>query len=158
MLKPGESKQFNFSFKSAKVGMFNEEWELLTEPKLQQPLSLVCLNGIATQDDLKQQRRNEFWQQFSQDYPEEQQPSIDELEGFVRNQPETKPDLSDAAILSQVFEDRNRHLGLYYTKQVLDTFYDIVDDCSYVLEREGQAFEAEWDVRTESLQKMINCI
>lgn len=158
MLKPGESKQFNFSFKSAKVGMFNEEWELLTEPKLQQPLSLVCLNGIATQDDLKQQRRSEFWQQFSQDYPEEQQPSIDELEGFVRNQPETKPDLSDPVILSQVFEDRNKHLGLYYTKQVLDTFYDIVDDCCFVLEREGQAFESEWDVRTESLQKMINCI
>jgi len=65
--------------------MFNEEWELLTEPKLCNPLSLVCLNGIATQDDLKQQKREAFWQQFSQDYPEEEQPTIDELEGFVRN-------------------------------------------------------------------------
>jgi hypothetical protein len=48
MLKPGESKQFTFSFKSAKVGMFNEEWELLTEPVLKTAISLVSLSGIAT--------------------------------------------------------------------------------------------------------------
>jgi hypothetical protein len=51
MLKPGESKSFTFSFKSEKVGMFNEEWELLTEPILLNPLSLVSLSGIATQED-----------------------------------------------------------------------------------------------------------
>ena len=76
----------------------------------------------------------------------------------MRNQPEVKPDLTDPLILCQVFEERNKHLGLYYTKQVLDTFYDIVDDCCFVLEHEGQSFESEWDVRTESLQKMIACI
>lgn len=68
MLKPGESKSFTFSFKSAKVGMFNEEWELLTEPLLQTPLSLVSLSGIATQEDLKSKKRDEFWTGFSQDY------------------------------------------------------------------------------------------
>ena len=51
MLKPGESKSFTFSFKSAKVGMFTEEWELLTDPLLTQPLNVVTLTGIATQED-----------------------------------------------------------------------------------------------------------
>ncbi len=51
LLKPGESKMFTFSFKSDTVGMFNEEWELLTEPMLQNPISLICLSGIATQED-----------------------------------------------------------------------------------------------------------
>jgi hypothetical protein len=58
MLKPGESKSFTFSFKSSKVGMFNEEWELMTEPLLQSPLSLVSLCGIATQEDLLKSKRD----------------------------------------------------------------------------------------------------
>jgi hypothetical protein len=37
--------------------MFNEEWELLTEPLLKQALPTVSLCGIATkEDDLKMNR------------------------------------------------------------------------------------------------------
>lgn len=50
-LKPGEAKTFIFSFRSEKPGMFNEEWELLTEPQLLEPAPLVYLSGMATQDD-----------------------------------------------------------------------------------------------------------
>jgi len=85
MLKPGESKSFTFSFKSSKVGMFNEEWELLTEPLLKTPLTLVSCSGIATQDDQKKAKRDDFWTTFSPDYKPEQQVSIDALEGHVRN-------------------------------------------------------------------------
>jgi hypothetical protein len=31
--------------------MFNEEWELLTEPLLMNPLSSVSLSGIACEED-----------------------------------------------------------------------------------------------------------
>mmetsp|Transcript_29997 Transcript_29997/g.40607 ORF Transcript_29997/g.40607 Transcript_29997/m.40607 type:complete len:106 (-) Transcript_29997:2499-2816(-) len=51
ILKPGESKTFTFSFKSDKAGMFNEEWALLTEPNLLNPLPLISLSGIALSDD-----------------------------------------------------------------------------------------------------------
>ncbi len=51
ILKPGEQKAFNFSFKSEKTGMFNEEWELLTEPLLLNPLNNVALSGIALEED-----------------------------------------------------------------------------------------------------------
>jgi hypothetical protein len=58
LLKPGEARAFTFSFKSFTVGMFNEEWELLTEPMLQTPISLVCLSGIATQEDQLKSKRD----------------------------------------------------------------------------------------------------
>jgi len=50
-LKPDESKEFVFSFKSGKVGMFNEEWELMTEPLLLNALPVISLSGIATKED-----------------------------------------------------------------------------------------------------------
>lgn len=65
--------------------MFNEEWELLTEPLLMQPLKSVCLNGIATEEDQLACERTEFWKQFKQEYPSEKIVSIDELEGNVRS-------------------------------------------------------------------------
>jgi hypothetical protein len=48
ILKPGESKIFTFSFASEKVGMFNEEWELWTEPLLLKQLARLELCGIST--------------------------------------------------------------------------------------------------------------
>jgi hypothetical protein len=50
-LKPGESKTFTFSFSSEKVGMFNEEWELWTEPLLLQNLPILSLCGVSTEED-----------------------------------------------------------------------------------------------------------
>jgi hypothetical protein len=52
VLKPGEQKTFTFSFRSAETpGMYFEEWELLTDPKLLQGLPQVYLSGIATLND-----------------------------------------------------------------------------------------------------------
>lgn len=64
ILKPGESKTFTFSFRSAKVGMFNEEWELLTEPLLMNSLPMLSLTGISLQTDQYADKRDQFWQQF----------------------------------------------------------------------------------------------
>ena len=61
ILKPGESKTFIFSFRSKKVGMFNEEWELLTEPQLTNSLPVLSLSGIALQPDLYAEKRDMFW-------------------------------------------------------------------------------------------------
>ena len=50
-LKPNETKTFIFSFRSEKPGMYNEEWELLTEPQLLEPSPLLNLSGMATKAD-----------------------------------------------------------------------------------------------------------
>ena len=58
VLKPGESKTFTFSFRSAdKPGMFFEEWELITDPHMLQPLPVIYLSGIATLNDDERQRK-----------------------------------------------------------------------------------------------------
>ena len=59
-MKPGEQKTFIFSFRSTKPGMFNEEWELLTEPQLLETAPLLNLSGMATKNDDFIERRDEL--------------------------------------------------------------------------------------------------
>ena len=63
-LKPGEQKTFIFSFRSTKPGMFNEEWELLTEPQLLETAPLLNLSGMATKNDDFVERRDELNEAF----------------------------------------------------------------------------------------------
>ena len=42
--------------------MFNEEWELLTEPLLVNSLPMLSLTGIALQPDNYAVKRDTFWQ------------------------------------------------------------------------------------------------
>lgn len=48
--------------------MFNEEWELLTEPLLLTSLPQVCLSGIATQEDKYKKRREDFWKDYEEEF------------------------------------------------------------------------------------------
>lgn len=72
-MKPGESKTFTFTFRSANLpGMYFEEWELLTDPSLLQALPQIYLSGIATlNDDARQSmieaKRNEVNAEVEQD-------------------------------------------------------------------------------------------
>ena len=60
ILKPGESKTYIFSFRSEKPGMFNEEWELLTEPQLLETAPLLNLSGMATKADEYIEKRQQL--------------------------------------------------------------------------------------------------
>ena len=84
--------------------MFNEEWELLTEPLLLTPLNSVCLSGIACEDDSLAEKRKEFWKDFSQTYPNEPSPSISELEGGVRINKIETINFADSEAVGSVFE------------------------------------------------------
>ena len=84
--------------------MFNEEWELLTEPLLLSPLNCLQLSGIACEGDSLAQPREEFWKEFSQDYPNEPKPTINELEGYVRDKKVEKTDLADKVAVRTTFE------------------------------------------------------
>lgn len=53
-----------FSFKSEKVGIFNEEWELLTEPALLTHLPNLSLCGVGVAQDELSGKREEFWRDF----------------------------------------------------------------------------------------------
>lgn len=105
--------------------MFNEEWELLTEPLLLNSLNCLQLSGIACEGDSLAEKREEFWKNFSQDYPSESKPSVSELEGHVRDKIVQKIELTDHAAVRTKFEEKNKHLNLYYTKDIFETFLDI---------------------------------
>ena len=51
VMLPGEEKVFTFSFWSVKPGVFNEEWELITDPPLNDALPVVALSGDALEDE-----------------------------------------------------------------------------------------------------------
>lgn len=61
VLLPGESLDFPFYFKSRNPGIFSEMWVLATSPVLNKgrPL-LVTLKGVAYQEDLYRDRRDEI--------------------------------------------------------------------------------------------------
>jgi hypothetical protein len=48
--------------------MFFEEWELITEPSLLNPLPLINLSGMATQDDDKVFKRDLIEKEFDKAY------------------------------------------------------------------------------------------
>ena len=50
-----------------KPGMFNEEWELLTDPQLLEMAPLLNLSGMATQSDEYVEKRHELNGQFERE-------------------------------------------------------------------------------------------
>ena len=54
--------------------MFNEEWELLTEPELVEAPPLLTLSGMATKEDEFIEARNQLKQRFERDLLLTEQP------------------------------------------------------------------------------------
>jgi len=77
--------------------MFNEEWELLTEPLLLNALPQVCLSGIATQEDQYEKRRKDFWQAYDEEFAKRE--SVNEntttWSSNIKHPKVTEPDLND---------------------------------------------------------------
>lgn len=46
------------------------------------------------------------------------------------------PDLNDPMVFKQLFEDVNRHLNLFYTKETMENFNDIYDDICMLRKRQ----------------------
>jgi hypothetical protein len=87
-LKPGESKTFIFSFRSEKPGIFNEEWELLTEPQLLEAAQILNLSGMATKSDNYVEKRDKLNQQFEKELINQNSANIvEEIVGDVKTPP-----------------------------------------------------------------------
>ena len=63
--------------------MFNEEWELLTEPELVEAPPLLTLSGMATKEDEFIEARNQLKQRFEKDLLQTEQPEY--LSDFVED-------------------------------------------------------------------------
>ena len=97
--------------------MFNEEWELLTEPQLLEPAPILNLSGMATKADDYVDKRREINEIFEAELA--QQGSADIVEEIV-GEVKTPPTVPEAArlTLAKRFEQKNAYLGLKYTDSV----------------------------------------
>ena len=137
--------------------MFNEEWELLTEPLLLSSLPQVCLSGIATQEDQYKKRRADFWQAYEEEFAKRE--TVDEditsWSSNIKHPKVAEADLSDPLVFKKIFENMNRHLGLYHTHETMENFFDIFDDICLLAERSGKKI-SKWDCRVETIEKLIS--
>lgn len=157
-MKPGETKTFTFSFISDKVGMYNEEWELLTEPLLNNSLPMLSLSGIATQPDAYTEKRNRFWEDFTDNFVQrDAAQTVDELIDRVKTPPKAEPNRRDPEIFAKMFEESNQDLKLYYSADTMDGLYDLLSDIEILYNKQDLQIpeDFEWSTKVGELEKMI---
>ena len=159
-LKPGEAKTFIFSFRSEKPGMFNEEWELLTEPQLLEAAPVLNLSGMATQGDAYIEKRKTLNERFDEELvAAESADIVDDAVGEARTPPQ--PEASSSKLNSQKFEQVNEHLGLHYTKANCENFNMLYQLVVHRLQRQGsneaiEAFTGEVEYIEELITRVQN--
>lgn len=164
-LKPGESKPFIFSFRSEKPGMFNEEWELLTEPQLLEPAPILNLSGMAIKaDDYVEARRSLNDKFESQLARQASQDIVDEVIGDVRT-PANQTHMSVLIDNAKHFETVNEHLGLKHTERTYQAFTDLYDLVVARLNKQVAAADAppqaaieKFDGEVEYIEELITRI
>ena len=114
--------------------MFNEEWELLTEPQLIEMAPLLYISGMATKDDEFTEKRVDLNEQFDNELAALAQTSVDRSKE-VKTPPEKKERLQ----LSErdKFEKANEHLGLYYSDKIYKSIMKFYDEVVGHLLEEG---------------------
>lgn len=156
-MKPGESKTFIFSFRSeSKAGMYFEEWELLTEPQLLATLPQLNLSGIVIKRDqdgenrqgLLDRREGEVKDQLIQEILET------DLLAKIESPPPLPPNLRDPEVFKAIFEDKNKHLGLYYTPQTMNAIFELLEDISQRA-KDGEDYGSLWQGKIEEIDEFI---
>lgn len=116
-LKPGESRTFTFTFRSEKVGVFFEEWELVPDPHFAlNPLPLLCLSGTSkVEDELVEERailEKQFIEKSKQHAVSE---AMEDMIAEVRTQESETPDARNPAHFRRLFEENNAIGGYYWS-------------------------------------------
>ena len=160
-LKPGDKKKFIFSFKSDKVGMFNEEWELLTEPAVSQ-LPCLSLSGMGVADDELVQKREDFWRNFDHHMDvlcNVSDDGLDEFHQMSKTPTKVTPDIRDPQVFAEMFETNNRDRVLYYSRHVMEGFLDLLDNLDHLHRKYkgvGLLPKFEWSTKVSELEKLIS--
>ena len=138
--------------------MYSQEWELLTEPLLQNSLPMLSLSGIAVEGDAYADKRDEFWSTFETNFVQrDAQETVSTLIDRVKTPPKPKPDPKDPTVFEKMFEECNRDLKLYYTRDTMDGFYDLISDIEILFEKQQMPLPAdfEWSTQVGELEKLI---
>lgn len=133
LLKPGESRNFIFSFKSDIHGIFNEAWELYSDPKLVEPLQPILLAGHSLTIDTHREFREGFDKKILDDFVwRSMKEIVSDIVDDVRTTDPPPPDLFDPEVCRVEFEERNAPMGLWYYGLAVSMFryiYEEVERC-----------------------------
>ena len=159
-LKPGEAKTFIFSFRSEKPGMYNEEWELLTEPQLLEAAPLLNLSGMATQGDSYIDKRAALNKRFAEELAAQEMAAAEEVEAPEAKTP-SQAEQSAVDLASTNFEQVNEHLGLKYTRSNFENFRMLYQLTENRLQRQGstepiEAFTGEVEYIEDLITRIQN--
>ena len=141
--------------------MFNEEWELLTEPLLMNSLPMLSLSGIALQEDQYADKRDQFWQTFESKFVQrDARETVYELVDRIKTPEQVVVDpRDDCQVFAKSFEESNRDLELNYTKSTMEGFYELLEDVNLLKQREtGQTIWEEigtWNTKVGVVGKLI---
>lgn len=140
--------------------MFNEEWELLTEPQLLETAPVLNLSGMATQGDAYIDKRAVLNERFGKELAvQDSAEVVDDAAGDVKTPPQA--DQSASQLVSAHFEQVNEHLGLKYTKSNHENFSMLYQLTVHRLERQGstepvEAFTGEVEYIEELITRIQN--
>ena len=105
--------------------MFNEEWELLTEPQLIEAVPILNLSGMATKQDEFIDKRAQLNDAFEVELAKKGEIEISD---FMSTHGAMTPALPEESF-GEKFERLNKHLGMKYNKSVyagFKTLYNLV--------------------------------
>ena len=99
---------FTFSFRSVKPGIFNEEWELITDPPLNDALPVVALSGDALEDETDLEELAKFDQEIEAAINKRTYEEIwDDMLERVKTPVPPLPDMEDPTVFREQFEAQN---------------------------------------------------
>jgi hypothetical protein len=140
--------------------MYNEEWELLTEPQLLETAPLLNLSGMATQGDSYIEKRAALNKRFAEELAAQEMAAAEEVEAPEAKTP-SQAEQSAADLASTNFEQVNEHLGLKYTRSNFENFRMLYQLTANRLQRQGstepiEAFTGEVEYIEDLITRIQN--
>ena len=164
-LLPKESKTFTFSFRSTKIGMFFEEWRILTEPHCLEPLPVITLNGVSIEEetelneidamDAEVARVNQknFIDEVMQDLVDRVRTPTPPLPNLLEEKEYETPE-QKTEFFKNEFEKVNHKYGLYYGEYEINAFQELIYDTHLRL---GTSPDQDiWDGSIDYIYNLIN--
>ena len=137
--------------------MFNEEWELLTEPSLLEQAPLLNLSGMATKVDEYVEKVEAFEKEFEFDLGKLHDNDVANEESTP--QESTVQNTTDPLLMQKQFEAINEHTGLYFTQSVYDSFQSLYNLVTHRLKKQGTPDNInEFSMEIEYIEELIDRI
>ncbi|EKX34919.1 hypothetical protein GUITHDRAFT_166109, partial [Guillardia theta CCMP2712] len=155
---PGANKEFVFTFKSDKPGIFAEEWRFEGRPLMEATEHVVVIKGVALEEDLGKTKRAELEMRIGASLKEHAVSDfVDELVDHIGTpRSRSRVLVEDPDVDRQVFIAQNKEAQIYYSNTTLKLFRSLADSTFELLNFPMEL--RKWDSSLESLKRLLYAI